>query len=446
MTRIDKALCLELIHEGNAYNEGYSCNSMYVVPLARPVVTGKPDERGDYRWILYDKGANVVASAGFSTLFGEWQSTLPVDAGDTVRSFRECLRVPYVPGGQVAIERRGSMSGFRRVSTISLIADAEPVALPRGVQVHPLYPSPSAGDDGSAPMAGDRVHLVVAAEGYAFRDMGTFLHDAERAIDVLLSTEPYAALREKIFVTGIFQPSRGSGIPLTEEQDATETAFDTSYGGLGMERYLVLRDLHALFESFSSIPVDAVIVLCNSDKYGGSGLFGQLAVVPARVSPSMFDYLLRHEFAHCLAGLADEYFDSAVTYTESWLRANPPWEANVSPLAGGRVRWQQRIAAGTPVPTPWPKEEYVAAVAAARNAHGHMDPEQARSAGLADLLTSGEWAGKVGAFEGARYTRTGLYRPEIDCIMFSKTARHFCAVCQDELRAALTRLLDTGSR
>jgi hypothetical protein len=35
----------------------------------------------------------------------------------------------------------------------------------------------------------------------------------------------------------------------------------------------------------------------------------------------------------------------------------------------------------------------------------------------------------VGAFEGAGYTSQGLYRPALDCIMFSKGSKPFCPVC-----------------
>jgi hypothetical protein len=52
-----------------------------------------------------------------------------------------------------------------------------------------------------------------------------------------------------------------------------------------------------------------------------------------------------------------------------------------------------------------------------------------------------KYAGKVGAFEGAIYEAHGYYRPEIDCIMFSRT-NHFCAVC----RRAIERIIELYSR
>ena len=46
------------------------------------------------------------------------------------------------------------------------------------------------------------------------------------------------------------------------------------------------------------------------------------------------------------------------------------------------------------------------------------------------LLASGDHAGKVGAFEGSLYEARGYYRPEQDCIMFTRDDVPFCRVCQ----------------
>jgi hypothetical protein len=58
-----------------------------------------------------------------------------------------------------------------------------------------------------------------------------------------------------------------------------------------------------------------------------------------------------------------------------------------------------------------------------------------------DMFAREKYAGKVGAFEGAIYEAKGYYRPEVDCIMFSRT-NHFCAVC----RRAIERIISMYSR
>ena len=58
------------------------------------------------------------------------------------------------------------------------------------------------------------------------------------------------------------------------------------------------------------------------------------------------------------------------------------------------------------------------------------------------VLSSMAYAGKVGAFEGASYEATGLYLPEVDCIMFTRNPVGFCRVCQ----RAISRIIDQYAR
>ncbi|GIV46026.1 MAG: hypothetical protein KatS3mg036_0844 [Ignavibacterium sp.] len=52
-------------------------------------------------------------------------------------------------------------------------------------------------------------------------------------------------------------------------------------------------------------------------------------------------------------------------------------------------------------------------------------------------LRSSKYWGKVGAFEGAGYQATGLYRPMLDCIMFSKGDKPFCKVCEEAIKKVI---------
>jgi hypothetical protein len=57
------------------------------------------------------------------------------------------------------------------------------------------------------------------------------------------------------------------------------------------------------------------------------------------------------------------------------------------------------------------------------------------------LFAKEKYFGKVGAFEGAMYEAKGYFRPEVDCIMFTRT-NSFCAVC----RRAIERVINLYSR
>jgi hypothetical protein len=58
------------------------------------------------------------------------------------------------------------------------------------------------------------------------------------------------------------------------------------------------------------------------------------------------------------------------------------------------------------------------------------------------ILGSGPNARKVGAFEGAMYEGRGYYRPQQDCIMFTRDEVGFCAVC----RRAIERVIRMYSK
>jgi hypothetical protein len=52
-------------------------------------------------------------------------------------------------------------------------------------------------------------------------------------------------------------------------------------------------------------------------------------------------------------------------------------------------------------------------------------------------VKSSKYWEKVGAFEGAGYSSKGLYRPMLDCIMFSKGRKPFCKICEDAIVAVI---------
>jgi len=54
------------------------------------------------------------------------------------------------------------------------------------------------------------------------------------------------------------------------------------------------------------------------------------------------------------------------------------------------------------------------------------------------LLSTAAHAGEVGAFQGANYDARAYYRPQLDCVMFTRDEVPFCSVCQ----RALDRVID----
>ena len=116
------------------------------------------------------------------------------------------------------------------------------------------------------------------------------------------------------------------------------------------------------------------------------------------------------------------------------------------------MKWEDIKTEDTPLPTPWDKEAFETESISAQ-----IERREMREDGVAEteidrffteqmdremvLLQSMQHAGKVGAFEGASYEPVGLYRPEIDCIMFTRNPVGFCRVCQ----RAISRVIDQYS-
>jgi hypothetical protein len=102
-----------------------------------------------------------------------------------------------------------------------------------------------------------------------------------------------------------------------------------------------------------------------------------------------------------------------------------------------------------PLPTPWPKDAFTKRarelqderkrIRAGNRPEAEMDALflQQKKEETA-LLSRSPHAGKVGAFEGANYEASGYYRPQVDCVMFTRDDVPFCAVCQ----RALGRVID----
>jgi hypothetical protein len=202
--------------------------------------------------------------------------------------------------------------------------------------------------------------------------------------------------------------------------------------------------------------------MVNHERYGGGGIYNLYCTFTADNYWSTYVFL--HEFGHSFAGLADEYYTSSVAYTDFYAKGVEPAGPNVTALLDpAHVKWAALVTPGTPIPTPWEKadfdamdiayqkvrEELNAKIAAAkRSGAPRADVEKLQEeserlsrehAGKVDAyLAKSAFVGQVGAFEGASYASQGLYRPMLDCLMFSKGAKPFCKVCQQ----AVMRVID----
>jgi hypothetical protein len=180
-----------------------------------------------------------------------------------------------------------------------------------------------------------------------------------------------------------------------------------------------------------------MVILMNERTYGGGGIYNLYTTVSA--DNSFAGYIMIHEMGHHLAALADEYYTSSVSYEIPEIKVEP-WETNITAMFNKNdLKWKELVESGTPLPTPWNKEQFDKAGYAIQKERDSIRAAMAPESVMEDLFRrqmkeedsyfdKEQYRDKVGAFEGAGYMARGLYRPQIDCIMYT---RHlvFCKVC-----------------
>jgi IgA Peptidase M64/Peptidase M64 N-terminus len=441
-----RTLRVDYFHTGNATEERFSLDRLVLEPLAFP---GRPDRAiddtnlGKYYFEVRELATNrVVYSRGFASVYGEWETTR--EARDVNRTFSESLRFPAPAAAvQVVLKKRAPDRSFREVW--SLVVD------PRSRSIDDARP-PSPGAVIEIQRRGDpaeKLDLLLLGDGYTAAQRGKFEQDARRLVEILFEHEPFRSRRKDFNVFGLCPAADEPGVsrPLTGRH--RRSRIGATYDAFGSERYVLTFENRSMRDVASFAPYDALAILVNGDTYGGGGIFNLYATVAA--DSRWAGYIFVHELGHSLAALADEYFTSDTAYLPSEARPEP-WEPNVT-ADPGAAKWKDLVRPGVPLPTPWPKEEFT------KRSHEYQErrkkiraedrPEAEMDAlFLAEqkeetaLLSAAPSAHDVGAFEGANYEATGYFRPQMDCVMFTRDPVPFCSVCQ----RALSRVIDLYAR
>jgi hypothetical protein len=117
-----------------------------------------------------------------------------------------------------------------------------------------------------------------------------------------------------------------------------------------------------------------------------------------------------------------------------------PWETNITALFDKEnLKWKDLVDPSTPLPTPWNKDVFDKAGYAIQKERDSIRKAMLPETVMEDLFrkqmkqedevfSTEKYRDKVGAFEGAGYLAKGLYRPQVDCIMYTRHLT-FCKVC-----------------
>ena len=384
-------LRIDLLHAGDRSEESFSLAALRAQgPWAGPRARLLDETNfGGHLLKMYDPATDrLVFSRGFSSFFDEWRTTDEAKAAS--RSMPETLLAPMPRGrARIVIASRDRDNRFRDV----FAADVDPTS---GAVVREDRCSPEGLIDvavtGPPP---ETLDILILADGYAAAEKEKFRRDAARFARKILATPPFTAHRDRINVRALWTPSADSGADEPRKGIDRRNVVGSTFNTFGLERYMTVPDPTALHDLAACAPMDRALVLVNTARYGGAGIHDAWAVSAS--DNEYGDYVAVHEFAHAFAGLGDEYYVSTVSFNEFYPSDVEPWEANITALLpGGRPKWADLLTPGVPVPTP---------------------PDPAR------------YGSVVGAFEGAGYAAKGLYRPALDCMMYSKGYAPFDPVC-----------------
>ncbi len=261
------------------------------------------------------------------------------------------------------------------------------------------YPSKKIIDNGPV---SEKVDVVFLADGYTESEMEKFRNDANRMAGYFFSNSPFKENKEKFNFWIVESPSVETGTDFPKEKIYKNTIINSSFSTFDVDRYLMTYDIKTVRDLAANVPYDQIIILVNSNVYGGGGVYNYYSITS--VDDDFSDFVVVHEFGHAFGCLADEYYTSEVGVEDYYDLSIEPYEPNITTLVNFDKKWKNMIDGGTPTPTP----------------------------------QTAEFKSKIGVFEGGGYVAKGVYRPFMDCTMKSRLRDGFCPVC----RKALTEMIE----
>lgn len=359
--------------------------------------------RGNGQIILRDSATSqVLYCTSFSTLFSEWQCT--PEALHTRKAFENVYLVPMPQATAYVtvniLDKRdsitASMTHIVHPDDILIRPAASPYTLDKCRYVH------KGGDSKEA------IDIAIVGEGYTKEEMDIFYRDAKETADQILSYEPFKGKADKLNFIAVPVESKESGVSIPLKGEWKQTAFSSHFSTFYSDRYLTTLHLFDLHDALASVPYEHIIILANTDNYGGGGILNSYVLTAAHNRWAM--PVVVHEFGHSFAGLADEYFyDDG---TDQYDLHTEPWEPNITTLVNFDSKWKDLVEKS-----------------------GIVTKADQRLPAYRTLVESDY---KVGIYEGGGYLSEGIYRPYPTCRMKDNTYPLFCPVCQ----RAISRMID----
>ena len=322
----------------------------------------------------------VIYRHSFSSLFQEWVST--AEAKQTQKSFENVFLVPF-PKSPVEIKVELFDYHDQVITRLTHKVDPKDILIRKAGerQITPHVTLQQAADTARC------IRVAFVAEGYQQQEMDVFLNDCRIAMESLFEHEPFKQNQLKFNMVAVMPPSVESGTSEPNKGIWKNTPLGSHFDTFYSERYLTTLHLKKLHDVLAGIPYEHIIVLVNTDRYGGGGIYNSYNLTYAH--GKHFRPVVVHEFGHSFGGLGDEYpygDDDPMYFADT-----EPWEPNLTTKHDFNGKWENLI-----------KDK------------------------------------KAGFIEGGGYLSKGVWRGYENCRMRTNEEPEFCLVCQQ----ALQRLID----
>jgi hypothetical protein len=389
---LDKTLRLDFYHTGDRDFELISFDRL----IEEGIWSGSKKNLidvfnyGHYMLKVYDKSnKRLIFSKGFSTLYQEWQTT--EESKTTKRTFSGSALFPFPKNpATIEIEKRDRKNIFQKIFEKD-IDPADYFIVKEKIKPFNSFEVFHSGEPSK------KLDIVFIPEGYSKAEMMKFKDDCKRFTGYLFDYSPFKENKNKINIWGVEAPSEESETDLPAKGIWKQTILNSHFYTFDSERYLMTEDYHTVRDVASNAPYDQIFILVNTPKYGGGAIYNFYSMTSAYDKRA--NQIFVHEFAHGLAGLADEYGNDN-TYQNMYPTDVEPWEPNLTTLSNFENKWKNLIESGIPIPTP-PEDKY---------------------------------KNKLGVFEGGGYVAKGVYRPTYNSIMNSFSSNEFNEVCKSVLQ------------
>lgn len=389
----DKTLRVDYIFNGNASGQAICLNGLSALPTwaGRKHHLAELPLQGNGQIIMRNAASGkTIYTTSFSSLFQEWLET--DEARNVTKGFENTFLLPY-PLQPVEIEItlldprrnvRASMKHIVHPNDVLIEQKGNSHITPHKYLLHNDSPEKC-------------IDVAILAEGYTLQEMQTFYEDADIACKSIFDHEPFKSMKKRFNVVAVASPSTDSGVSVPRLNEWKHTAFGSHFSTFYSDRYLTTSRVKAIHDALAGIPYEHIIILANTEEYGGGGIYNSYTLTTAH--HPMFRPVVVHEFGHSFGGLADEYFYDNDVMTDTYPLDIEPWEQNISTQVDFAAKWKDMLSENTPVPTPAEVSENY----------------------------------PIGVYEGGGYSAKGIFRPAENCRMRTNEYPAFCPVCQRAL-------------